>query len=252
MKIKHYLMLASASVAAFLASSCDRSKEYNYITNINGVADTTDSASPAETCDTLMAVDMGLSVKWASMNVGAPRPELCGFILSWGETEHKTTFTINSYKWYDKTSGEYTKYTKEDGLTALEAEDDAATLILGEKWRTPTYEEMKELAQPANCMWVYTEDYKGTGICGFNVYSNRTGNCIFIPLTGLFYDNSSVDYPYSNHVKPTSGYYWTANSIFDDYSENLVIDCYNSTPSICLSSKPKYYGAAIRAVTEDK
>ena len=35
------------------------------------------------------AVDLGLSVKWASFNVGATKPEEYGGYYAWGETEEK-------------------------------------------------------------------------------------------------------------------------------------------------------------------
>lgn len=35
------------------------------------------------------AVDLGLSVKWASYNVGAITPESYGDYFAWGETEQK-------------------------------------------------------------------------------------------------------------------------------------------------------------------
>ena len=35
------------------------------------------------------AVDLGLSVKWATMNVGANAPEEYGDYFAWGETEPK-------------------------------------------------------------------------------------------------------------------------------------------------------------------
>ena len=35
------------------------------------------------------AVDLGLSVKWATCNVGAIRPEECGDYFAWGELHPK-------------------------------------------------------------------------------------------------------------------------------------------------------------------
>ena len=37
----------------------------------------------------LHAVDLGLSVKWANMNVGALKPEASGIYFAWGEVEPK-------------------------------------------------------------------------------------------------------------------------------------------------------------------
>lgn len=78
-------------------------------------------------------VDLGLSVKWATCNLGAATPEEIGNYYAWGETTPKDTYFKNNYKYHDGT--EYTKYTEDDGLLELEAMDDAATANLGEDWR---------------------------------------------------------------------------------------------------------------------
>ena len=43
-------------------------------------------------------VDLDLSVKWATCNVGATKPEEYGNYYAWGETEPKTTYGWNTYK----------------------------------------------------------------------------------------------------------------------------------------------------------
>ena len=56
-------------------------------------------------------VDLGLSVKWATCNVGADRPEDAGDLYSWGETETKTNYSFATYKFcVDGKQGNYTKY----------------------------------------------------------------------------------------------------------------------------------------------
>lgn len=37
-------------------------------------------------------IDLGLSVKWATHNVGANTPEECGDYYAWGETTTKSTY----------------------------------------------------------------------------------------------------------------------------------------------------------------
>ena len=49
--------------------------------------------------DTKGAVDLGLSVKWATCNLGASSPEQSGNFYAWGETTPKTKFTWDNYKW---------------------------------------------------------------------------------------------------------------------------------------------------------
>ena len=48
------------------------------------------------------AVDLGLSVKWATCNVGAESPEEYGGYYAWGETEEKSSYTLENYNYYDK------------------------------------------------------------------------------------------------------------------------------------------------------
>lgn len=71
-------------------------------------------------------VDLGLSVKWATFNVGATSPEDYGDYFAWGETEPKETYSWATYKW--GTSSNLTKYNTTDGKTILEPADDAATV----------------------------------------------------------------------------------------------------------------------------
>ena len=42
-------------------------------------------------------VDLGLSVKWATCNVGADRPEDSGDYFSWGEFEPKRSYSWDNY-----------------------------------------------------------------------------------------------------------------------------------------------------------
>ena len=60
-------------------------------------------------------VDLGLSVKWATFNVGATSPEDYGDYYAWGETMPKDIYSWTNYKWCDGTQNNMTKYTATDG-----------------------------------------------------------------------------------------------------------------------------------------
>ena len=152
-----------------------------------------------------MWVDLGLpsGLKWAAFNVGANSPEVYGDRYAWGETETKSTYSWGNYKWCEgKRFGTYgdpkdfTKYCTNssygtvDRKTVLEPEDDAATVNWGGAWRMPTYEECKELKD--NCTWIYTADYKGTGVRGLIGISNFNANFVFIPGSYSHRYNSST------------------------------------------------------------
>jgi len=91
-------------------------------------------------------VDLGLSVLWASKNLGAESPDQRGSSFAWGETTTKAAFSSANYKFYDSDYN-VTKYNSSDNLVVLAAEDDAATAALGTGVRTPTKEEWEELME---------------------------------------------------------------------------------------------------------
>lgn len=60
--------------------------------------------------DTKETVDLGLSVKWATCNVGANSPEEYGDYFAWGETEPKSSYDFTTYKWCNGSYNTLTKY----------------------------------------------------------------------------------------------------------------------------------------------
>ena len=125
-------------------------------------------------------VDLGLSVLWATTNVGATTPEEYGDYFAWGETEPKENFAWENYKWCDGTKSSITKYNATDGLTTLLPEDDAAYVNWGREWRMPTNDELTELR--TLCTW---EAETINGVKGAKV-TGPNGNSIFIPLGGSY------------------------------------------------------------------
>ena len=135
-------------------------------------------------------VDLGLSVMWATCNVGAQSPEEYGSYYAWGETEEKNTYTSSNYKWYDSYQ-QVLKYNiwKELGNAdmkyRLSLEDDAAYQALGEGWRIPTQNEFMELLY--DCDWTPSEM---NGVMGYHISSRTNGNSIFLPLAGEKWDSN--------------------------------------------------------------
>ena len=158
------------------------------------------------------AIDLGLSVKWASCNVGATKPEEYGGYYAWGETEEKSDYSWSTYKYCNGTSTSMTKYCTYsdhgtvDNKTTLEAEDDVAHVKWGGSWRMPTFVEMEELR--TNCTWNETTI---NGVNGYRV-TGPNGNSIFLPKAGYYTDSglSSLG---------TIGSYW-ASSLFTYYNSN--------------------------------
>lgn len=165
-------------------------------------------------------VDLGLSVRWATCNLGAMKPEEEGSLYQWGNIEANTDENAdNKYVIYDYDSSNLyiTKYCTDstkgynhfvDNKTTLDPSDDAAKQILGDWFHMPTQEEWGELIQ--NCTW--TEVIKN-GVKGQLGISKRNGNSIFIP----------------------DGKYWTPDlCTFPSYS---IADYY----ALCVTIGNEYY-----------
>jgi len=154
------------------------------------------------------AVDLGLSVKWANMNVGANKPEDYGDYFAWGETTPKTTYDWSTYKWCNGSNTTITKYCTSssygtvDNKTTLELVDDAARANWGGSWRMPTYAEITELKDQCSWTWTTQNSVNGCLVTGPN------GNSIFLPSAGcrnggsldnagtggMYYSSSKLDF----------------------------------------------------------
>ena len=116
------------------------------------------------------AVDMGLSVLWASCDVGADAPEEGGIEFRWGETaEPEPDQPDWIYQWFLEDN-----YTT-PGKMLMGPSQDPATVCLGGGWRTPTRAEWEELTDRQNCAWTIQN-----GCCV--ITSKKTGNSIRIPV----------------------------------------------------------------------
>ena len=163
-------------------------------------------------------VDLGLSVKWATCNVGATSPEEYGNYYAWGETEPKTTiYTWATYKWCNGNDITLTKYNTSseygtvDNKTVLDYEDDAARANWGGAWRMPTDAEWTELRE--NCTWTWTTK---NGVNGYEV-KGTNGNSIFLPAAGYRYGGFLYD-------AGSNGSYWSSSLYTDGPSRALDVD----------------------------
>ena len=94
------------------------------------------------------AVDLGLSVKWATCNIGATKPEECGDYFAWGETSPKEVYTEETYLYYDAANN---RKLIDIGTEISGTEYDAARKQWGDDWRMPAEEELYELLR--DCLW---------------------------------------------------------------------------------------------------
>jgi len=211
------------------------------------------SGSAPKTTEILLAgeplmVDLGLSVKWASFNVGAYKAEGCGDYYAWGETEPKSDcydYWWNTYKHCNGSSKNMTKYNTSseygpiDDKTVLEPEDDVAHVKWGGSWRMPTDGEWKELIE--NCTWTWTNL---GGMNGRMVTSNKEGytdKWIFLPASG--YCN-----PYFSPYLGYCGTYWSSSLITDDPYYAWYVDFFSDQLEI--NGFPRSLGLTVRPVSE--
>ena len=221
---------------------------YSYFLNPNGVHSIYRGRSVRLVHDTIVPkvepeyVDLGLSVKWATFNVGASKPEDYGDYFAWGETEPKEEYNWATYKWCEGTDKTMTKYCTNseygnngftDNKTILEPEDDAAHVLWGGKWRTPTDEELTELRE--KCTWTYTTR---NAIEGYNI-EGPNGNSIFLPAAGFYFVDGYKSYG--------NGDYWSTKAT----NTNGACHLYFYSDLHIRSSSYRYFGFPIRAVYDD-
>lgn len=160
-------------------------------------------------------VDLGLSVKWATCNIGASRPEEEGDFFAWGEVWPKDVYTGDNYKYFKITFLGKLKILKyNDDNKRLELCDDAAYVNWGKNWRIPTNEEFDELI--ANCTM---ERSIVNNVNGRLFTSKLNGNSIFLPAAGWCrYDCIDREFGYQSEAGDV-GYYWSSSRNEEDNSQ---------------------------------
>ena len=152
--------------------------------------------------ETPEAVDLGLSVKWASFNVGATRPEEPGSLFAWGETAPKDEYTEANYKWLGPDG--LTKYCDNEQLGTvdskmeLDREDDAAYVAYGDGWHIPTVDQTVELVDDTS--W-YSATVNGlNGVIFIAEIEGYENNWIFLPLVPASDDPLGRTYYWSSSI----------------------------------------------------
>ena len=152
----------------------------------------------------LELIDLGLSVRWANMNLGAITPESVGSYYAWGETEIKSNYTLNNYKFYIKDKDTYTNI----GSNISKTEYDIA------------YKQDKTLCLPTEAQWIELQknckfvQKTVNGITGYEI-TGPSGKSIFLPFAGCTFDNTKA-------VPNTDGYYMTATASLTNYQEKCA------------------------------
>ena len=224
---KKFLAISAIAVTMF---SCSEQDVYEFeipdgyvapthYTDDNGETYITSAAISTATgeVDSYEYVDLGLSVKWARVNLGASSPEEFGDYYAWGETETKNEYTEdNSVTYGDANIDDFSGSKKYD----------AATANWGNAWRMPTQAEFQELID--NCETIE-----------YLKYNDVYGYLITID------DDKSLFFPEAGYISGTSSYsnclYWTSTPSGSSNAYKFGMTSSSSTRSI---------GGSIRAVTD--
>lgn len=168
----------------------------------------------------IYAVDMGLSLLWASCNIGASTPWDYGNYYAWGEIATKEYYSWDTYQW----GPDYyyiTKYNVDpsrgivDNKTQLDPSDDVAQVLLGDKWRIPSKADFEELIATMDQKKYQWELKSMKGVIGWEVRYLANGNSLFFPFAGEW-NGPDVIY------KGKWGYYWTS-TLCDSWPENSFL-----------------------------
>jgi len=172
-------------------------------------------------------VDLGLSVKWATCNVGASSPSDYGNYYAWGETTTKLKYISSTCTTWGKSMSDI----------AGNPQYDVARANWGGSWRLPTKAESKELIE--NCNWVWTT-YNGHN--GYKVTSKINGNTIFLPAAG-WREASLLSHEFE------SGCYWSSTP-GGDYTYGAYGIGFGRRGSIFMDWYYRFRGRNVRPVTE--
>ena len=195
-------------------------------------------------------VEIG-GLKWATMNIGASQPSDYGLYFAWGDTQGYTAEQVGSgegkkyFDWADYKYGNgtdspdatgMTKYNSTDGLTTLEAVDDAAVANWGGSWRMPTTDEFKALGAAVNTAWTQVNDVYGI-LCTDKTNSSKT---LFFPAAGVCYIGSVSDVG-------RGGNYWSS-SLFTSSRQGAYYLSFDSGGANWGKYFGRCYGYAVRPV----
>ena len=193
-------------------------------------------------------VDLGLSVRWATMNIGAHSPGETGTYYAWAELEPKQVYDWLSYRFRTDGDSNYdvqlSKYnTKQDhgvidSITTLQMADDVASVQWGGGWQIPTIAQIEELADADNCVWTWTTR---KGVEGYKVRSLVKGHKraqIFIPATRARWADGFDE-------KETGGLYWS-NTLIEAFYACVLSFTPDAVSALSAAERP--LGLPIRPV----
>ena len=192
---------------------------------------------------------------WAPCNVGATKPEECGYYFWWGDTvgykrnaSNNGWISVNDSTSFSFSSGDCPTYGKNnsqlqsagyiDASGNLVAAHDAATAHLGAPWRMPTDAEFSALINNCDTEWTSRNGVPGRLVKGRGAYASKS---IFLPAAGYGHGYDSNLYNLGSY-----GYYWSSTPYSGNSSDAWFLDF--GSGYFGRSSLPRAEGQSIRPV----
>lgn len=170
------------------------------------------------------AVDLGLSVKWCDMNLGATKVADFGSYFGWSDPSGEQKLAdLNLYP------------SATPPQCICNTEYDMALTIAGKGWRMPTKKEFEELQNQCRWLWCTDED----GVSGCKI-TGPNGNSIFLPAAG--FRTEEIETGQNEY-----GNYWTGDlSKYPEEAYNLL---FNQQGPKSWKAR-RYFGFSVRPVKE--
>lgn len=188
---KYSLLFVALSI---IAASCNQKPQKS--ANDNAIVEGNDTTIEKDTIKKVEevkkvdsevdGVDLGLSVNWATHNVGASVPHKGGYLIPLGNV---TGTKKSAKRHYEEVSGA----------------SDIATVKMGKGWRMPTAQEMLELIDKCEWKQKTIKGVKGAQVTG------PSGESIFLPAPGQctkLEGHLDLDYDWQPNDVGTMGWYW--------------------------------------------
>ncbi len=179
-------------------------------------------------------MDLGLSVCWATCNMGASSPTEYGNYYAWGEISAKSAYMEDDDEEDESESSTYK--TKEN--IAGDSRYDAARANWGDPWRMPTLAEVEELINNCTTEWITLN-----GVRGMLVTSMINGNSIFLPAAGSYFLSSLSG-------AGVIGGYWS--SLLDEGDMRSAFYLYFRSDHFGWDRGNCNYERSVRAVTRER
>ena len=177
------------------------------------------------------AVDLGLSVLWATHNVGASAPTVLGDQYAWACITTQSQYYRSDYKYYDNSPSRYDDLA--ENISGNKSYDVACS-NWGSPWCMPKKTDFEELMNKCIWEWQDNTNTEFNGVTGYKVTSKVSGytdKFIFLP-TAKYWTGTRSNQEYSSNVE--NGYRWAY--------------CFLGTSAFNINTEIRYEGLYIRPV----